>query len=234
MELVNRLWCSSLGKKYLMALSGCALFLFVVGHMLGNLQIFLGPEAINRYAHFLQSTPEILWPARLGLLALVTLHMITAIRLWLENRAARPVAYASYTPMEATYASRTMLVGGVIIAVFVVYHLLHFTVQNPAINLTGRDFVQFHDPTYGHDVFKMMVVGFNQPLVSAFYVVGMALLCLHLRHGLQAWCQSLGWRNEGWRGLIDTAAWWAAAVIFIGDCAIPLAILLGFGKEFVK
>jgi succinate dehydrogenase / fumarate reductase, cytochrome b subunit len=234
MELVKRIWCSSLGKKYLMALSGCALFLFVLGHMVGNLQVFMGPEAINRYAHFLQTTPELLWPVRLGMLTLVALHGLTAVRLWLENRSARPVAYACYSPLESTYAGRTMIVSGLILALFVLYHLLHFTAQTTAINLTGQDFVTFHDAQQRHDVFKMMVVGFGQPWVAGFYVLGMVLLCLHLRHGLQAWCQTLGWRNEAWRGIVDRGAWGAAAVIFMGNCSIPLAILLGFGKEAVK
>lgn len=230
MELVNRVWASSLGKKYLMALSGCALFLFVVAHMVGNLQIFLGPEAINRYGHFLQTTPEILWPARLGLLALVALHIITAVRIWLENRAARPVAYAAYTPVEASYASRTMIYSGFIVAAFIIYHLLHFTAQCTAVNLTGQDFAQFHDSEHRHDVFRMMVVGFSQPMVSAFYVLGIALLCFHLRHGVQAWFQSLGLRNDAWCHAIDRFALGAAVVIFVGDCSIPLSILLGYGK----
>ncbi len=235
MELANRLWRSSLGKKYLMALSGCALFLFVVGHMIGNLQVFLGPEALNRYAHFLQSTPEILWPARLGLLALVTLHVVTAIRLWAENRAARPVAYSTYTPIEASYASRTMVVSGVIVAAFIVFHLLHFTLQKPVgLNLSGQDFAQLHDAHQRHDVFRMVVVGFQQAPVSIFYIAAVGLLCLHLRHGLQAWFQSLGLRNEAWRRPIDTLAWVAAAVVFLGNSSIPVGILLGFGKDMVK
>jgi len=234
MELIRRVWTSSLGKKYVMALSGCALFLFVVGHMLGNLQIFLGPEVLNRYAHFLQSTPEILWPARLGLLTLVCLHVITAFRLWRENRGARSVSYAVYEPLAATYAGRTMVVSGAIVAVFIVYHLLHFTVQTPAVNLTGQDFASFRTSEQHRDVYRMVVVGFRHPGVSAFYILGMALLCLHLRHGVQALFQSLGLRNEVWRGAVNTLAWTAAILIFLGNCSIPVAVLLGLGKEIVK
>ena len=192
MELLNRVWRSSLGKKYLMALSGVLLFLFAVGHMVGNLQIFLGPEAINRYAAFLQSTPELLWPVRLGLLALVVLHAVSAIRVSLENKAARPVAYACAEPLAASYASRTMLVGGLMLGAFIIYHLLHFTVQATGLNLTGRDFTQFMDAQQRHDVFKMIVVGFHQPIVALIYLLGMACLCLHLAHGVQAWAQSVG------------------------------------------
>jgi succinate dehydrogenase / fumarate reductase, cytochrome b subunit len=234
MELISRLWNSSLGKKYLMALSGCALFLFVVGHMLGNLQVFLGPEVLNRYAHFLQSTPEILWPARIGLLTLVAVHVVTAFRLWSENRSARSVSYAVYQPLAATYAARTMVVSGVIVATFIIYHLLHFTVQTPAVNLTGQDFTTFRTADQHRDVFRMVVVGFRHPAVSGFYILGMALLCLHLRHGVQALFQSLGLRNEVWRCPVNGLAWGAATVIFVGNCSIPAAILLGFGKEIVK
>ncbi len=234
MDLVIRVWASSLGRKYLMGLSGCALFLFVVGHMAGNLQIFLGPEALNRYAHFLQHTPELLWPVRLGLLALVVLHGLTATRLWLQNRAARPQGYAVADPLESSYASRTMVLSGVVVAVFIVYHLLHFTVQSVPLNLTGADFRQLHDAQGRHDVYKMVILAFNQPWVSGFYVVGMALLCLHLRHGVQAWFQSLGLRNDAWREVLDRFAWGAALVIFVGNCSIPVSILLGFGKEALK
>src|SRR5882672_1369013 len=99
MNLFTRIWRSSLGKKYIMALTGCVLFLFVVGHLAGNLQIFLGPDAINRYGHFLQSNPELIWPARLVLLLMIGLHIWSAIKLSLENKAARPVGYGEYHPV---------------------------------------------------------------------------------------------------------------------------------------
>ena len=184
---------SSLGKKYIMAISGCLLFLFVIAHLLGNLQIFLGPDVINRYGHFLQSNPELIWPARIGLLLMVVLHIWAAVKLTLENRAARPIAYAQYEVVVATYASRTMFMSGLIIFAFVVYHLLHFTVQVRQINLTGQNFIGFQDPQQRHDIFKMMVVGFSNIWVSGFYLLGMALLCLHLSHGVSSMFQSLGW-----------------------------------------
>jgi succinate dehydrogenase / fumarate reductase cytochrome b subunit len=218
------------GKKYLMALSGCGLFLFVTGHMIGNLQVFLGPEALNRYAHFLQSTKELLWPVRLGLLALVVVHVVVAFRLWLENRAARPVGYASVDPVEASYASRTMVFSGLVVAAFVVYHLLHFTVRTPAVNLTGQDFAQLRDAAGQADVHRMVIVGFGHPLVSVFYLVGVGLLCFHLRHGLQAWFQSLGLHNDAWRDLIDRFALVAAIVLFAGYAVVPLSVVLGLLK----
>src|ERR1043165_299807 len=126
MKVITNIFGSSLGKKYVMAISGLVLFLFVVGHLVGNLQIFLGPEAINRYGHFLQSNPELIWPARLFLLLCVGLHIWSAIQLSLENKAARPVGYDVYQPVGSSYASRTMFMSGVIVLVFFIYHLLHF------------------------------------------------------------------------------------------------------------
>src|SRR5512137_2125488 len=120
MNIISNIFKSSLGKKYIMAVTGFFLFLFVIGHMAGNLQIFLGPEAINRYGHFLQSNPELIWPARLGLLALIGLHVWSAAKLTRENRSARPVPYSGeYKPVGASYASRTMLVTGLIVAAFI-------------------------------------------------------------------------------------------------------------------
>ncbi len=232
MKIILKFFQSSLGKKYIMAISGLALFAFVIGHMLGNLQIFLGPEPINRYAHFLQSTPELLWVARLGLLTLVALHVWSAIRLSMENKAARPVEYdGSAAPVAASYASRTMLMSGLIVAVFIIYHLLHYTVKVPALNLTGRDFKTLLDPATQHpDVFRMMVTGYSNVWVSGFYILGVGLLCLHLSHGVSALFQSLGLKNRSLGPLIDRLAVIAAVLIFLGNCSIPIAILLGYGK----
>src|SRR5947209_15777305 len=123
-----------------MAVTCFMLFLFVIGHLVGNLQVFLGPEAINRYGHFLQSNLELVWPARIGLLVLVFLHIWSAAKLSLENRAARPVNYAEYQAVGSTYASRTMLMSGLIVLAFIIYHLLHFTVQAQYLNGTGQNF----------------------------------------------------------------------------------------------
>ncbi|TMQ00960.1 MAG: succinate dehydrogenase cytochrome b subunit [Verrucomicrobia bacterium] len=234
MNIVANLFSSSLGRKYVMAISGAALFLFVVGHLLGNLQIFLGPDQINAYGNFLQTTPEILWPARIGLLASVALHIWSAVTLAKENKAARPVPYATWDSTAASYASRTMLMSGLIIGGFVIYHLLHFTVQAKPINFTGQDFAAFHDAKGRHDVYRMMITGFSYPLVSGLYVVAMGLLCLHLSHGASAMFQSVGWKNQVYGPLIDRFAKITAWVIFVGYSSIPVAVLLGFGKEAFK
>ncbi len=231
MNIIAHLFKSSLGKKYLMATTGGALFLFVAGHLLGNLQFFLGPEVINRYGHFLQTNREILWPARLGLLVMVALHIWSAVKVSAENRAARPVPYADWNPTVASYASRTMLMSGLIIAAFVIYHLLHFTLQAKSMNFTGQDFVAFRDAKGRHDVYRMMVTGFSSPPVSGFYVLAMGLLCLHLSHGIGAMFQSMGWKNDVYGPSLDRFAKVAAWLIFLGYDSIPIAVLLGYGKE---
>ena len=240
MNIITHVFKSSLGKKYIMAVTGFVLFLFVIGHLAGNLQIFLGQEAINRYGHFLQSNPELIWPARLTLLLMVGLHIWSATVISLENKAARPVGYAVYQPVGSSYASRTMLVSGSIVFVFIVYHLLHYTVLVQYLNFTGQDFSAFMEklpgqvPAERHDIFKMMVVGFTNPWVSAFYVLGLALLSLHLSHGASSMFQSLGWKNEAYRPFLDLAARVVAVMIFLGYTSIPIAILCGYGKEVLK
>jgi len=225
---------SSLGKKFIMAASGVVLLGFVVGHLAGNLQIFLGPEVLNRYGAFLQDNLELLWPVRIGLIVLVALHIWSAVKLSLENRAARPVGYAGDPAAPgAGYASRTMMMSGLIVAAFVVYHLLHYTFDVRAVNLTGRDFCALVDGQGRHDVYAMVVFGFEQPVVAGFYIVAMALLCLHLSHGIYAMFQSLGIHVGFAPDLPKSLARWLAILIFLGYISIPVAVLGGLGKNYV-
>jgi succinate dehydrogenase / fumarate reductase cytochrome b subunit len=151
-----------------------------------------------------------------------------------ENKKARPVGYAGDpTPQAASYASRTMLMSGLIIAAFIIYHLLHYTAQVQAINLTGRDFLSLHDEQGRHDVYAMMVLGFRQPVVAGFYVFAMALLCTHLSHGVYAMFQSLGIKVGFCPCLPKCLARWGAILIFAGYVSIPVAVLAGLGKDYV-
>ncbi len=239
MKVITNIFRSSLGKKYIMAVSGLLMFLFVIGHLAGNLQFFLGAESINRYGHFLQTNLELIWPARIVLLIVLFLHVWAAIKLSAENKAARPVAYANWNPTVASYASRTMLMSGLIVFAFIIYHLLHYTLVIKNINLTGQDFATFEDPEKRHDIFKMMVVGFSNPWVSIFYIVGIALLCLHLSHGVSAMFQSLGWKNKVYGPCLDSGARLIAWLIFIGYVSIPISVLVfhygvHYGQEVVK
>jgi succinate dehydrogenase / fumarate reductase cytochrome b subunit len=231
---VTNLFSSSIGKKFIMAGTGLLLFVFVVLHLAGNLQVFLGAESINRYGNFLQSNLELIWPARIGLLVIVFLHIWSAIKLSAENRAARPQAYARHEVVAASYASRTMLMSGIIIFAFIIYHLLHFTVQVPGINFTGRNFETLRDAKGQHDVFAMLILGFKNPWVAGFYVFSMFLLCLHLSHGLSAMFQSLGWKSPAYAPMINCFARAAAWLIFVGYISIPIAVQLGYGSDYLK
>src|SRR4051812_2201809 len=176
MNLIKGMFDSSLGKKYIMAITGLVMLGFVILHMLGNLQVFLGPESINAYGYFLQSKPELVWAARAGLLVMVLLHIWAAIKLSAENRAARPKNYGYFKVVAASYASRTMLVSGLILLAFIIYHLLHFTVQVQGINLAHTNFITLEDAKHRHDIYNMIVIGFSQPVVAIFYIISMGLL----------------------------------------------------------
>jgi succinate dehydrogenase / fumarate reductase cytochrome b subunit len=216
---------SSTGKKFLMAVSGAALFAFIVGHLFGNLQIFLGPEALNRYSAFLKSTGELLWIARIGLIIMVAIHIWTATSLTLENRAARPVAYANKDYIEASYASRTMHISGIIIFVYIVYHLMHFTFLT-----IHPEFSHFTDAQGRHDVYRMVVMSFEQPAIAVFYIVANLLLGMHLSHGIYSMFQSLGFVGEKPRPKLQAAACVMGYGIFLGYASIPLSVLLGVVK----
>jgi succinate dehydrogenase / fumarate reductase, cytochrome b subunit len=220
MNILLRVFTSTLGKKFLMAITGAGLFLFVVGHLVGNLQIFLGPDSINRYGHFLQTTPEILWPARIGLLAFVIIHIWASIALTIENRAARAQQYEVKELVRASRASRTMIWSGLIIAAFVCFHLAHYTLLT-----IHPEFRDLRDANGWHDIYRMMVLGFSNCWVSGFYVLSIGLLCIHLSHGTSAMFQSLGLKNEAYATAIDRFAKVAAVVIFLGYISIPLAVL---------
>ena len=227
---------SSIGKKFIMGVTGAALVLFVIGHLVGNLQVFLPKEAINAYAHLLHSNAGLLWGVRLGLLAVVGLHVWAAVTLTAENKAARPHPYVdARTPFGASWASRYMFQTGLVVAAFVIYHLLHYTAQVPAVNLLAgtdpaKDFNQLlvaSGPQTGfRDVHAMLVAGFKQPLVTLFYLVAIGLLCLHLSHGMAAMFQSLGIQEGLWRKRLEVAARALAVALFAGYASIPIAVYL--------
>ena len=227
MNILLRAYRSSIGKKYVMAITGLALFLFVIAHMAGNLQIYLGRDAINTYAEFLKSKPGLLWSARIALLALTIMHITAALQLVSENNDARSVKYAEGKPTGASFASRTIFVSGLVIFAFIIYHLMHFT-----FGVTNPDFISLKDPAdpLRHDVYQMMILGFSNIWVSAFYIISMGLLCLHLSHGVSSMFQSLGVRNKSNVRAIHRAARLAAIVIFIGNVSIPVAVMAKWVK----
>ena len=228
MSFLANVWKSSLGKKYAMALTGAILFLFAVGHLIGNLQVFGPPELINGYAHFLKSKPVLVWATRLGLLVAVGIHIAAAVTLSALSRRARPIPYASQTAYAATWASRYMFVSGLVIAAFIVYHLAHFTVLLPGINGIG-DFRKLTARVGGEDVpdvYAMMLLGFQVWWVVAFYLLAQAMLFLHLGHGLSAMFQSLGFRDSVWWPRIQCSTRVASLALFLGYASIPVGIYL--------
>jgi succinate dehydrogenase / fumarate reductase cytochrome b subunit len=227
--MIQRLVNSSVGKKILVAITGAGLFLFVILHMLGNLQIFLGQEVLNHYAHLLKSNPEILWPSRIGLLVFVTVHIWASISLTLENRAARGTAYEVKKVVNASIASRTMIWSGLLVAAYVIYHLLQFTLMKTDPGYQTLEYT-LADGVRCHDVYRMMIIGFSNPWVSLAYVAAMGLLCLHLSHGVSSLFQSLGLKNEAYAARIGCFAKIAACVLFVGYSSVPLAILTGMVK----
>ena len=221
------MFASSLGKKYLMALSGFVQIGFVFVHMAGNLQILMGQEKINAYAHTLQSLPlPLLWGSRLFLLLAVVVHAVTAYQLVKENRAARPNRNDIEKTQRAGIASLKMGLTGSILLAFIVFHLLHFTTRtiypeySEMLTTIGSP-----DSNEIHDVYSMVLAGFQHTWVSVFYVVAMFLLCGHLAHGVSSAFQSLGLRTENWRVKLDLVAKAYAWVIFIGFSIVPILVL---------
>jgi len=205
------------------AVTGIILILFVIGHLLGNLQIFLGPDWVNGYAQHLRDLGPLLWLVRIILLATVIIHICATIRLAIDNRRARPEGYLDQRYVKASWASRHMVVSGLVVLAFIIFHLLHFS---------GRQFNQKfpllkNDPLNHYDVYSMMVYGFQNAYVSAFYLVGLFLLTLHLTHGSSSLFQSLGLNNHKLTPRLALSGRIFAWLLFLGYASIPIAVLLG-------
>ncbi len=211
---------SSIGRKVIMAVTGAILVVFVIGHMIGNLTVYLGPEALNGYAVFLRQFlhGSALWIVRAVLLASVILHIWSATSLTLDSRRARPKGYRELEWKESTYASRTMRWGGVIILLFVIYHLLHFT------------FGTAHPSFVEGDVYHNFVTGFRSVPVSIVYIFAMLALGLHLRHGVWSMFQTLGVSHPRYIAMARAAAWVVAVVVVVGNVSFPIAVLTGLVK----
>ncbi len=224
---------SSIGKKTVVALTGIVLVLFVAGHMLGNLSIFLGPNALNSYAMHLQDLGAFLWIVRIVLIADVVLHIYFTMLLWKENLAARPQKYAVFAPIKTTVAARTMRASGLILLAFIIFHLAHFTLL-----LVNPGYANLHaevDHRTVHDVYKMVILGFSNPWVSAFYILAMATLAFHVSHGIASLFQTLGLSTNTMRVRYESAARALAVLFFIGYSAIPFSVLfLGLGQGVLK
>ena len=218
MNLVRAFLGSSIGKKWVVALSAIVLLGYVIGHLVGNLQIFAGPDKINAYAAFLHSMPGILWVVRVFLIVALVLHVVMTLKLAAENRSARGAGYERRNSVQIRFATRTMALSGLIVLAFVLYHLAHFTIR-----VTDA---RFHSlPRGEYDVYSMVILGFQNVWVSGFYVVAIFLLCLHLSHGLQSMFQTLGANSATLRPIWNVAGQLIAWTIFLGYISIPVAVL---------
>jgi succinate dehydrogenase / fumarate reductase, cytochrome b subunit len=219
---LSAFFTSSVGRKWVVALSGLALLGFVIGHLLGNLQFFLPNQTqINLYAVKLHELGPLLWIIRLGLLAVFVIHIVTTISLVLENKKARPQKYAVLTPQRSSRASRTMALSGLTVLSFVIYHLLHFTII--AFNPEYKTLV---DPAGHQDVYSRMVLGFSNPLIAGFYILSVSLLAFHLKHGISSTVQTLGIKSTRIAGLVDNGGKFLAVAIGLGFISLPLSVLL--------
>jgi len=242
MNLAARLFGSTIGRKFLMAVSGVILIGFVIGHLVGNLQVFGHPDKLNGYAHFLQSLGPALWFARIGLLVAVGVHIWAGVALTLESTSARGAEpYAKTTWLQATLASRAMRWTGLVVLAFIVYHLAHFTIGAaqsatfketlPPYTMQGDyhvlGFTVVHAGAQVHDVHSMVVLGFQSGVVAIFYIIAVGLLSLHLLHGAESLFQTFGWRNARWSRGLRAVVTLACAAYFVGNVAIPGAVLAG-------
>lgn len=228
-----------------MAITGLVLTGFVIGHLVGNLQIFAHPDKINGYAHFLQSLGPALWVVRIGLLVCVAIHIWAAVALTLENKTARgPKRYGVHRWLKAAWASRYMRLTGLVVLAFVIYHIAHFTVgvaQASTFKAALPEYTmadEFHLLGFPimakgaavHDVYSMVFLGFACPYVSIFYIIAVALLTVHLLHGVESMFQTLGWRNQSWASALRKAVLVFCLAYLAGNVAIPGAILTGLAK----
>ncbi|WP_038167709.1 succinate dehydrogenase cytochrome b subunit [Verrucomicrobium sp. BvORR106] len=214
---------SSIGKKALVAVTGAVLAGFVLGHMIGNLLIFAGPDAINEYGHLLQTMLHGMgvWVARIGLLACTVVHVVLTVQLTRENRAARPGRYGYDATIQATRSSRTMIFSGLTLLAFIVYHLMHFTLR------VGNEYATYKTTLHGeqvHDVYRMVIDGFSWWPASVFYLIAMAMLCSHLSHGVSSMFQTLGLSTPRTMGTFRMVGRAYAALIFGGNAFIVLAV----------
>ena len=213
------LYDTTIGKKVVMAVSGLALYGFVIAHMLGNLQVFMGPEQLNGYAKKLHDLGPLLWLMRGGLFLAFAAHVVTVLQLHMLGAGARPIGYRMKKNVATTYAALTMKFGGIALFLFVAYHLAHFTVPGVAMSAAYH-----HQPT---DVYANVLNGFKLPWVTAIYVVAQIFLGMHLYHGSWSLFQSLGFNHPKYNETRKFLAQTIGVVVACGNIAMPIAVLTG-------
>lgn len=219
---------STVGRKILMAVTGLLLVGFITVHLLGNLSIFAGPDGINAYAVKLHSLGALVWVFRLIMLALFAVHIYFGITLSMENRTATPTNYALKKRTKTTFSGESMLYTGGILLAFLIYHLLHFTLQvtNPAISAQNLPL----DAAMRPDVYSMVILSFQKVFISLVYIIGMIALFLHLTHGLSSFVQTFGWNNGPSLEKVSVGGKLVAVCFLLAYVAIPVLILARFVK----
>lgn len=216
---------STVGKKILMAIAGQMMLLFVIIHLLGNTTVYF--HNLNAYAAALHAMPVLVWMFRLFMASMLCLHVYLGIVLTLENKKAKPLAYAVNTRLSATFAGRNMIWTGSLIGAFLVYHLLHFTIQviDPSVSALRNP-----DALGRPDVSLMVLSSFRHIGIVSFYIISVAGLLLHLFHGIQSSFQTWGLNNERSFPIITRGGQIAATILFAGYAAIPVVVLMGILK----
>ena len=230
---IETYWSSSIGKKLVVALTGIVLVLFLAGHLIGNLVVFMGPEPFNQYAYFLHHMLHGMgiWVFRVVMLVMVVAHIVATIALTRQNRAARK-SYEHPATIQASKSSLNMIWSGLTILAFIVYHMLHFTARvGNEYNSLDRYKTTLHGVEGDvHNAWLMVIDGFNWWPATIFYVIAMTLLCSHLMHGVGSIFQTLGFRSKKASVLFKQISIGYALFIWLGFISIPLAIILGFGS----
>ena len=218
-------WATAIGKKVVMAVTGVIMIGFVIAHVLGNLKVFAGPDEMNTYARFLRTVGEpelgygdLLWVVRIALLTAVTLHIVAAVQLTRMSWAARSVKYSDRKNVESTLAARLMRWGGLLLAIFIVFHIAHFT-----LGVVGFAPGQYHDL----QAYQNVVAGFSVWPVAVFYIIAMAALCLHLDHGIWSMLQTLGWSTAQNEARLRAISRVIAILIFAGFVSVPIGVMAG-------
>ncbi|MBN1447522.1 MAG: succinate dehydrogenase cytochrome b subunit [Bacteroidetes bacterium] len=223
MAALVRFLKSSILSKVVMAATGLVLVLFLLGHMAGNLQMYLGQEKMNTYAETLQGLGSLLWVIRAALFVFLVLHVITSIKLKWENYTARPEQYTVKKYVRASLSSRTMIWTGVMIFLFLTYHLLHFTVR-----ATNPSYGGLFDALGRPDVYSMVVIGYSNVLIAVVYIAAMLLLGFHLFHAIESMFQTLGVNHEKYNPFIHGLSLTVSTIIMLGFISIPVGVLFGW------
>ncbi len=227
MRSFGELWRSTIITKWVMAITGIMIVGFLLAHASGNLLIFVGPDAMNEYGIWLRALGHgvLLWSLRIGLLAAFVLHIWSGIRMARLNRAARPSSYKQYKNRSSSIAGRTMLLTGVLILLYALYHLAHFT--------WGSVHPEYYGGIDAHgrpDVYTMVVHSFQQPLIVVIYLLSMLVVAMHLNHAINSALQTLGINHPKYNTLFINGSRGLSVLIFLAFSSIPLAIVFGFVK----